>query len=255
MSRKYKTRSCKQEKAIKSNNNVDRNTLITGISISLLIITIQSHNGNMANHRAKLIQLLYLIFINININIHGKKIELDNIVKRESCVYLISDENEYIISNSIMKNITTQNAFITFNSSLFYSHAIADYITPQNVEKYKVMKENLYEFNSVMYLRQNSVYLNKLNQFIMHCRASGLIDYWEREATQLLTHTMIPNYLNMPQDQQFLQALRFQHVQHAFMLLAMGIVVSSLVFFIEVNFERIIVYCLRKTAKSLEIRL
>lgn len=157
-------------------------------------------------------------------------------------------EEMYVLAN------TAQFAFgIERFSSGYY--AIADYITPQNVEKYKVMKENLYEFNSVMYLRQNSVYLNKLNQFIMHCRASGLIDYWEREATQLLTHTMIPNYLNMPQDQQFLQALRFLHVQHAFMLLAMGIVVSSIVFFIEVYFERIIVYCLRKTAKSLEIRL
>ncbi|KAJ9590100.1 hypothetical protein L9F63_016779 [Diploptera punctata] len=104
------------------------------------------------------------------------------------------------------------------------------HLTPEAMTRLRRMKEPMYFGHIVMILRKSSPYLKHLNRLFFNLRETGIIQYWEIDVTRKFTYGCGhgPQYNTGP------TPLLLDHVQSAFMLLAIGLVVSSLVFFWEI---------------------
>ncbi|KAJ9590101.1 hypothetical protein L9F63_016780 [Diploptera punctata] len=107
------------------------------------------------------------------------------------------------------------------------------HLTACAMAKLRKMKEPMYFAHIIMILRKSSPYLNHLNKLFFQLRESGIISYWEIDVSRKFCTGCVPaQYDTGP------TKLMLAHVQGAFMILAVGLVLSAIVFFGEVMYNR-----------------
>ncbi|KAJ9590102.1 hypothetical protein L9F63_016781 [Diploptera punctata] len=107
---------------------------------------------------------------------------------------------------------------------------LSPHLTPEAMSKLRTMKEPLYWGHVIMVLRKSSPYLRRLNKLSIKLTEAGVVQYWEGDVARKYKSGCGsgPLYEDGP------TKLVLGHVQGAFMLYSLGIILSSLAFLWEI---------------------
>lgn len=108
--------------------------------------------------------------------------------------------------------------------------------------KYEITRERLIMYPSVIYTRKSFYLSDVTNGVIEQLKTSGLIDYWQKQtfSKQKLDTTGAKHQRRQP------EVIKFEHVKGPFQFLVIGLVVSFLVFMIEI-FHKKLAFMTRRT--------
>ena len=108
--------------------------------------------------------------------------------------------------------------------------SLSPHLAPQAMSRLRIMKEPLYWAHIIISLRKSSPYTARLNRLVFRLTESGITKYWQGDLARKYSSGCGtgPEYDDVP------TKLLLGHVQGAFMLLGLGLVISSLVFLWEI---------------------
>ncbi|CAH2107304.1 unnamed protein product [Euphydryas editha] len=114
--------------------------------------------------------------------------------------------------------------------------AIGEYITKEATLDLMIMLEEFYVEQAVVMMRKSSMYTNKINKLIGRLHESGLLLAWETQVSlQYLDYEvqLEVRFSRSKADVENIEPLALRHVQGIFILYAIGIVLSFLIFLME----------------------
>jgi hypothetical protein len=127
-------------------------------------------------------------------------------------------------------SIETIRTDSTSKSAVGISKGIAHNLNQGNVTKLRICKESLLTVPVVIYMKQDFYLLNVIDKQIKHLKASGLIEYWNREN--------IGNLQNVKQVI-YPKTLTLKQFWGSFYILIIGWTISLIILMMEVAVEQV----------------
>lgn len=147
-----------------------------------------------------------------------------------------SRQNYYQILDEIAKNDNNENKAVLGGAShilyLNQKNSLSD--NPERKKlRYQICKERLMLFSTVIYVRKHFYLSDSVDYVIEQLKTSGLIDYWHKQSF------MRENFDKIDVESKIPEKIRFEHVKGPFQFLAIGLGFCSIIFLIEIVYEKL----------------
>lgn len=152
-----------------------------------------------------------------------------------SLMIILSIFKEYSLEE-MKQRVNRRDHFAIFAVRLTdHSFGMEEYVNKQNIIGYKPIKENVFTWYNAAFLRRNSVLTESISLFIMYTFDCGLLEIWDKQAFYPYIGKPLYRYLSsMNKQTKYPKKLSLVHFSSIFFMWIIGVVISSVIFTIEV---------------------